>query len=67
MKKRSKLRTILLLPIAAPLFLIGFALNAVGEKNASTNKPRKKTLAKQPQKPYYNPEMMLIPPEENNK
>jgi predicted negative regulator of RcsB-dependent stress response len=59
-KKRNKLTRILLLPILAPIFLIGWTLYQIGQtEQKQPQKPTTKTPTKQSQI-----ELMMIPPEE---
>ena len=59
-KKRSKLTRVLLSPIFAILFLVGWTLYWIGQKETKPKKPIIKTAAKQ----KGELELILIPTEE---
>ena len=62
-KKRSKITIALLAPILTILFLVGWTLNCIGQRNPKNEKQLQKPIPKAPTK-QHNIELIIIPQEE---
>jgi hypothetical protein len=62
--KRRRASILLLSPILAASFMVGFIASITGEKHENSRKTKKKQPKQQPRKPTHNFDMELIIPEE---
>ncbi len=65
-KRRRRLTRILLFPVLAPMFIIGFLLVSIGKKSAKAEQSMKH-LPIEINNPSYDFKMVMIPEEEEQK